>query len=160
MARPGPRRRTPPCAADHRGRWLPRCRLGAEDAEVPADHPATVAALRQHRARQAEELLAVGIQRSDGRHVFVREDGRSYHPQQLTKMLASRAKAAGVPVVRPHALRHGHATAGLEMGIPMKVMSERLGHSSLAITADIYSHVSQAVDQAAAAQIATAIDGA
>jgi integrase len=81
-------------------------------------------------------------------------------PQQLTKMLASRAKAAGVPVVRPHALRHGHATAGLEMGIPMKVMSERLGHSSLAITADIYSHVSQAVDQAAAAQIATAIDGA
>ena len=122
--------------------------------------PATVAALRQHRARQAEELLAVGIQRSDDGHVFVREDGRSYHPQQLTKMLASRAKAAGVPVVRLHALRHGHATAGLEMGIPMKVMSERLGHSSLAITADIYSHVSQAVDQAAAAQIATAIDGA
>jgi integrase len=121
--------------------------------------PATVAALRQHRARQAEELLAVGIQRNDDGHVFVREDGRAYHPQQLTKMLAVRAKAAGVPVVRLHALRHGHATAGLELGVPMKVMSERLGHSSLAITADIYSHVSEAVDQAAAAQIAAAIDG-
>ena len=75
-------------------------------------------------------------------------------------MLALRAKAAGVPVVRLHALRHGHATAGLELGVPMKVMSERLGHSSLAITADIYSHVSEAVDQVAAAQIATATDGA
>jgi integrase len=120
--------------------------------------PTTVAALRQHRARQAEELLAVGIQRTDDGQVFVRDDGRPYHPQQLTKMLAVRAKAAGVPVVKLHALRHGHATAGLELGVPMKVMSERLGHSSLSITADIYSHVSEAVDQAAAAQIATAID--
>jgi integrase len=122
--------------------------------------PATVAALRQHRARQTEELLAFGIPRTDDGRVFVREDGRSYHPQQLTKMLAIRAKAAGVPVVRLHALRHGYATAGLELGVPMKVMSERLGHSSLAITADVYSHVSVAVDQAAAAQIASAIDGA
>jgi len=91
--------------------------------------PATVAALRAHRVRQTEEMLGYGKARSDDGLVFVHEDGSPYHPQRFTTLLAERAKAAGVPLVKLHALRHGHATAAPEAGIPMKIVSERLGHS-------------------------------
>jgi integrase len=62
--------------------------------------------------------------------------------------------------VRFHALRHGHATAALEAGVPMKVVSDRLGHSSIVVTANCYSHLTPATDRAAAATIAAAVDGA
>jgi integrase len=120
---------------------------------------ATVAALKAHRARQAEELLALGRHRAEDGLVFVREDGEPYHPQRLTIMLSERTRAAGLPRVKLHALRHGHATAALEAGVPMKVVSERLGHSGIAITSDVYSHVTKATDHAAAAQVAAVIDG-
>jgi integrase len=120
---------------------------------------ATVAALRQHRSRQTEEMFAFGKRRSDDGLVFVREDGEPYHPQRFTQMLAAKAKAAGLPVVKLHALRHGHATVALEAGVPMKVVSERLGHSGIAITSDVYSHVTAATDRAAAAQAAAVVDG-
>ena len=120
--------------------------------------PGTVAALRSHRARQTEEMFGFGRQRNDDGFVFVREDGEPYHPQRLTIMLAERARAAGLPPVKLHALRHGHATAALEAGVPMKVVSERLGHSGIAITSDVYSHVTTATDHAAAALVAAAID--
>jgi integrase len=61
--------------------------------------------------------------------------------------------------VKLHALRHGHATAALEAGVPMKVVSERLGHSGIAITSDVYSHVTAATDLVAAALVAAVIDG-
>jgi len=121
---------------------------------------ATVAALRALRARQSEEMLAFGRRRDDETHLFTCEDGEPLHPQRLTTMLAARAKRAGLPVVRFHALRHGHATAALEAGVPMKVVSDRLGHSSIVVTANCYSHVTAATDRAAASQIAAAIDGA
>ncbi|HXY44761.1 MAG TPA: tyrosine-type recombinase/integrase [Acidimicrobiales bacterium] len=121
--------------------------------------PATVAALRACRVRQTEEMFAYGKARSDDGLVFVHEDGSPYHPQRFTTLLAERAKAAGLPVIKLHALRHGHATAALEAGVPMKVVSERLGHSGIAITSDIYSHVTAATDLAAAAQVAATIDG-
>ena len=119
----------------------------------------TVATLRSLRARRSEEMLSHGRRRGDATHLFTREDGEPLHPQRLTTMLASRAAKAGLPVVRLHALRHGHATAALEAGVPMKVVSDRLGHSSIAITADVYFHVAAATDRAAAAQIAATIDG-
>jgi integrase len=121
--------------------------------------PATVDALREHRKRQAqEELDAEGAYEFSGL-VFVDEVGRPYHPGVFTRLLTAKAKAAGISPIRFHALRHGHATAALQAGIPMKVVSERLGHSGIAITADTYSHVSIDVDRAAAAKIAAAIDG-
>jgi integrase len=122
--------------------------------------PATVAALRALRARQTEEMFAFGRRRDNLTHLFTAENGEPLHPQRLTTLLASRAKKAGLPVVRFHALRHGHATAALEAGVPMKVVSDRLGHSSIVVTANIYSHVTAATDRAAAAQIAATIDGA
>ena len=120
--------------------------------------PATVAALKGHRSRQREERMKWGIPWDLSGLVFTRENGEGYHPQRFTQMLAARAKKAGLPPIKLHALRHGHATTALEAGVPLKVVSDRLGHSSIAITADTYSHVSVEVDRAAADQIAAVVD--
>jgi len=61
---------------------------------------------------------------------------------------------AGLPVLPLHALRHTHATAGLRAGIDLHTMSRRLGHSSVAITGDIYSHVVEELDHNAAVRTA------
>jgi len=62
-------------------------------------------------------------------------------------------------VIRLHDLRHTYATAALEAGVPLKTVSTRLGHASIAITGDIYSHVRVEVDQAAADLVAGLILG-
>ncbi len=122
--------------------------------------PTTTSCLRSFRDAQVKELSALGKKWSKDDLVFVREDGEGYHPQRLRIMLADRARAVGLPPIKLHALRHGHATAALEAGVPMKVVSERLGHSGIAITSDVYSHVTAAADHKAAALVAAAIDGA
>jgi integrase len=121
--------------------------------------PGTVAALRAHKARQAAERLAWGPAWTDNGFVFVQEDGQPYHPQRLSKMFAQAARKAKLPLIRLHDLRHSYATAGLEAGVPLLVMSRRLGHSSLAITADTYLHVLPQVDQDAADRTAAYIFG-
>ena len=103
--------------------------------------PATVAALRQHRARQAEERLAVGPRWHDSGLVFTWPDGRPIHPQRFSTWFEQLTRAAGLTRIRLHDVRHSYATAALAAGIPAKVVSERLGHATIAITMDTYSHV-------------------
>jgi integrase len=122
---------------------------------------ATLSALREHRRAQAEEMMANrDVWQGAGDVVFVDELGRPLHPGYLTRTLAARARAAGLPPVRLHALRHGHATHGLASGAQLLEMSKRLGHASIRITADTYSHVSAAVDRRVADQVAALIDAA
>jgi integrase len=120
---------------------------------------ATVRALRSHRAQQATERLAGGSAYAPSDLVFTWEDGRPLHPGIVTKTFERLARRAGLPPIRLHDVRHSYATAALEAGVPLKVVSERLGHSSIAITGDVYSHVRPEVDQAAADQIAALILG-
>ena len=122
--------------------------------------PQTVAVLRSHRAQGAEEQLALGKALRDADLVFVWQDGNPVHPDVLTKTFQRLAEAAKLPVIRLHDLRHSYASAALEAGVPLKVVSDRLGHGSIAITADLYSHVRHEVDQAAADQVAGLIFGA
>lgn len=119
----------------------------------------TVAVLRAHRKRQSEDRLAWGRTGTTTPLVFTWEDGRPLHPDVVSRTFARMAAAAGLPAIRLHDLRHSNASAGLKAGIPMKVMQERLGHKSISITADIYSHVSRDVDQAAADRLAAVIRG-
>ncbi len=72
------------------------------------------------------------------------------HPQYITSAFQRATKRAGLPVLPLHALRHTHATAGLRAGIDLHTMSRRLGHSSVAITGDIYFHVVEEQDRDAA----------
>lgn len=121
--------------------------------------PATVALLRSWRATQAKERLQVGAGYRDSGYVFTTPDGSPIHPQRFSVWFAAASKRARLPVIRLHDARHSYATAGLEAGVPLKVMSGRLGHANTQITADLYQHVLPATDQAAADQIAAIIDG-
>lgn len=113
----------------------------------------TVAMLRRWRARQLEERLAWGPAWVDSGLVFTREDGTPLRPETPAYHLVRLARAAGVPEIRLHDLRHTHATLGLAAGVPAKVMQERLGHSSIQITLDLYSHVVPGMQADAAARI-------
>jgi integrase len=96
--------------------------------------PATVAMLRAHRKAQAAERLAWGPAWTDTGLVFTLEDGTPLRPRQVARMFERLGAAAGLPALTMHGLRHSYATAGLAAGVPVKVMSERLGHANTAIT--------------------------
>jgi integrase len=119
----------------------------------------TLAALRGWRKRQNEEHLQVGARYVQSGRVFTNPDGSQIHPQRFSDWFEQRARAAKVPVIRLHDVRHTHASRGLEAGVPLLVMSRRLGHVSSAFTADVYGHVLPAQDKEAAEQIAALADG-
>jgi integrase len=121
--------------------------------------PATVAALREHRTRQLEQRLAVGPRWQDSGLVFTWPDGRPIHPERFTRWFEQHARAAGLPRIRLHDVRHSYATAALSAGVPAKVVSERLGHANIAITMDTYSHVLPGLDAQAADTVARLILG-
>lgn len=100
-----------------------------------------VGVLRAHRRRQLEERMAWGEAWADTGYVFVREDGTPLHPQTLAGHFERAARAAGLPPIRFHDLRHTALTHLLANGVPPKVVAEVAGHASTRITEDIYSHV-------------------
>lgn len=130
----------------------------------------TVAVLRRHRRRQLEERMAWGEAWEDSGAVFTREDGTPLHPQTLAwhyeravRDLDAAVKVAdpkaSFPVIRFHDLRHTHATLALQAGVHPKVVQERLGHSSISITLDLYSHVVPGMQEDAAAKVGAMIFG-
>jgi len=121
--------------------------------------PATVAALRSHRRRQSEERLAWGAAWKDTGLVFVREDGEAIHPERFSSWFQQHVRRAGLPLIRLHDLRHSYATAVIRAGVPLKVVSQRIGHASPAITMAIYQHVLPGDDEVAARVGAKAILG-
>lgn len=117
----------------------------------------TVEALRLHRARQEGERAAGGSAYADGDRVFRKVDGTIVHPDVMRTMFDYRVKRSGAPRIRFHDLRHTHATIGLRAGVPVKVMSERLGHSTPAFTLQQYAHVIPGMQAEAAEAIADLI---
>jgi integrase len=114
----------------------------------------TVEALRQHRRAQAAERLAWGPAYADHGLVFCREDGEPLQPRSFSRMFDRHVQQAGLPRIRLHDLRHTWATLALSAGVHPKIVSERLGHASVAITLDVYSHVSAGMQQDAADAVA------
>jgi integrase len=119
--------------------------------------PTTLAALQAHRVRQLEERLRWGEAWHDHDLVFTRENGSLIHPQRMTSWFEQLARDAGLPKIRLHDLRHSYATAALAAGIPAKVVSERLGHASVMITLDTYSHILPSMQKDAASSVAKLI---
>jgi integrase len=114
--------------------------------------PAMVTMLRRHRVTQLEERMRAANQWADTDLVFTTELGRVVEPRNLLRVVETAAKRIGLDGVGAHTLRHSAATAWLEAGVHIKQVSDLLGHSSVAITGDVYGHGS---DQSARA----AIDG-
>ncbi|MEP7081896.1 MAG: tyrosine-type recombinase/integrase [Chloroflexota bacterium] len=121
--------------------------------------PATVAAVRAHRVAQVQERIAFGPGYVDGGLVFARPDGSALDPDVVSQAFERHARRAGLPRIRLHDLRHTHATLALSAGIHPKVVQERLGHSSVALTLDVYSHAIPAMQADAADRIAALVDG-
>lgn len=120
---------------------------------------ATLAALQEHRHRQAAERELVGNGYVDHDLVFAREDGQPIHPDYFSQLFDRSVARLGLRRIRLHDLRHTHATLGLAAGVPPKVMSDRLGHSTVAFTQDVYMHAIPALEAEAAEQVADLIFG-
>lgn len=132
----------------------PKTKRGRRSVSLDAT---TTTALRSHRKRQLEERMAWGPAYQDSGLVVTREDGSLIHPERFTQMFDKHVKNAGLSRIRLHDLRHTHATLALAAGVHPKVVSERLGHATVAFTLDVYSHAVPALQEEAAERVAALI---
>ena len=117
--------------------------------------PHAVSALREHRRRQAELRLTIGAEWLNRGLVFCDETGRFgdyVRPANLNRALDRILNRAGLPHIRFHDLRHTAATRMLSRGVHPKIASEMLGHSSIHVTLDRYSHVTSTMQRDAVRQ--------
>ena len=104
--------------------------------------PETIAALPSHRLRQEIEKLAAGTQYLDQDFIFATRNGAPADLHNMTKRhFLPLLEAAELPRIRIYDLRHTHATLMLSAGVPVKVVSDRLGHASAVMTLNTYAHV-------------------
>jgi integrase len=115
--------------------------------------PATIGRLQQHRIKQLEERVLAGNAYEDRNLVFANALGRPLHPSSLRAKWLDIFDAAGLTGVHFHDLRHAHASLLMAQGVHSKIVSERLGHSSVGITLDTYSHVAPGLQAEAAASL-------
>jgi integrase len=104
-------------------------------------------------------VVESGPQYADSGLAFTMPGGRPIHPNRFSLWFRRHASAAGLPAIRLHDMRHSYATAGLAAGVPPKVMSERLGHATVAFTLDTYTSALPAMDKSAADVVAGLILG-
>jgi integrase len=97
--------------------------------------------VKAHRKTQLEERAEAGLGRphADGL-LFTDEQGEPLHPNAVSRTFTKLVQDARLPAIRLHDLRHTYATLALQAGVYVKIVSERLGHSSVTITLDVYSH--------------------
>lgn len=118
-----------------------------------------VEALRRQKARQAAARLAAGTAWQDRDNlVFTDALGRPLRPDAVSAAFRATAQRLGL-AVRLHDLRHTAASLLLAAGVPLKIVSETLGHSSIAITADVYAHVTPDLRREAAEAMDRALGG-
>lgn len=89
--------------------------------------------------------------------VFAQPDGGWYHPEAVSKVFDRRVARSRLTHIRFHDTRHTWATLALQAGVHPKVVSDHLGHASVAFTLDVYSHAIQGMDDDAAARVADLI---
>jgi len=116
--------------------------------------------LRAHRVKRAQDLLKLGVGLSDDDLVLGHEDGSIISPIYISQLWARKIRKTQLAHLRFHDLRHAHATHLLANGVHPKVASERLGHSKVGITLDLYSHVIPGTQEDAAAMIDRALSAA
>lgn len=122
--------------------------------------PEVVRALREHKARQNERRLKAGPDWQDHGLVVTGQDGRPVQPNNLNDALKRLMKRAGLPVLSSHkAWRHTAASLMLAAGIHPKVVQERLGHASISLTMDLYSHLAPGMQRAAAERVEATLFG-
>ena len=127
----------------------PKTKRGRRNIGLPAD---AVTMLREHRRKQRELRLALG-QGGQPVLVFSTIEGALLSPNGVSRSWRQTCAARKLPRVQFHALRHTHASALIRAGVDVLTISRRLGHSSASMTLDVYGHLMEGADAAAAKAI-------
>jgi len=125
----------------------PKTSSGKRRVALP---PSLTLVLQQHRLRQQEFFALLGKTLTDEDYVFCHPDGAPLDPSTVSHSFAHTLRKAGLPPMPLHGLRHSHATLLLQAGTHPRVVMERLGHSSIRVTLDTYSHVVGGLQETAA----------
>ncbi len=125
----------------------PKTAKGQRSIALP---PSASLVLREHRERQLQTRLALGKPLQESDMVFSHMDGSPLLPDTVSQAWRRLAVHYGLNGIRLHDARHSHATLMLKQGIHPKIVQERLGHSSIKVTLDTYSHVVPGLQEAAA----------
>lgn len=106
--------------------------------------------MKKHKINRNEVVLKYkNYKRPETNIIFFQHDGRWLRTNVVREYFKEVCKRAGLPILSPHALRHSHAVHLLEAGVNIKYVSERLGHSSIKMTADTYLHVTKKIEDQA-----------
>lgn len=119
--------------------------------------PGVVEALDDHAAGQAREREAAGDLWVESGLIFTSLVGTPIDPDNFAKAFVRLARSAGLGHWHPHEARHSAASVMLAQGVPLEVVSEVLGHSSIAITKDVYGHLAEGAKRAAAERMAAVL---
>ena len=125
----------------------PKTSSGKRRVALP---PSLTLVLQQHRLKQQESFALLGKTLTDEDYVFCHHDGTPLDPSTVSHSFAHALRKAGLPPMPLHGLRHSHATLLLQAGTHPRVVMERLGHSSIRVTLDTYSHVVGGLQESAA----------
>ncbi len=106
--------------------------------------------LREQKEKQEAIRAVIGIPLKSDDLIFFEADGKPILPDTVTHTWIKLVCRAGVSGVRLHDARHSHASLMLKAGVHLKIVQERLGHASIQITLDTYSHVAPSLQTAAA----------
>lgn len=131
----------------------PKTKSSKRDINLP---PHINAELKKHKKVQAEERLRLGDQYKNNDLVFCRKDGDPLHPRSFSEhfeKLVRKLQAEGFPKISFHGLRHTFATLALQVGVEAKTLQDILGHSTINITLDFYSHTTQIMREEATNKI-------
>jgi integrase len=129
-------------------------------ARTVAISASVVEELKAHRLEQAQDMLRLGVRLTADSYVAALADGSPMQPTLITHEWIRTINGTALPRVRFHDLRHAHATHMLASGVHPKVASERLGHSKVGITLDLYSHVMPGMQEDAVARMDAALKAA
>ncbi|MBM3119191.1 MAG: site-specific integrase [Chloroflexi bacterium] len=121
--------------------------------------PSAILVLKEHRGKQELEQAMLGVLLTGDDLVFSTPEGKPLRPNTVSRAWTMLASRAGVRSIRLHDARHTHASLLMKQGVHPKVVMERLGHSTIATTLDIYSHVAPGLQEAAAKRFDEAISG-
>ena len=112
--------------------------------------PSTALILKEHREKQQAMRILWGITLKEDDFVFSQPDGKPLLPNTVTHNWIKLVRRTGLHGIRFHDARHTHASLMLKQGVHPKIVQERLGHASIQVTLDTYSHVAPGLQEAAA----------
>ncbi len=114
--------------------------------------------LGRHRAIQAVRQREIGLLYDDHDLVFAQADGRPIEPSVMLQRFQRALQRAGLPLLRIKDLRHVHASIMLSEGVHPRVVQEQLGHASITLTLDTYSHVTPGIQSEAVQRVGKVLD--